>query len=93
VREVFTKVPSTSIAPTLVQDASSQSPVSSNETVVPVMTVKRKAGAQPEPDLFAVSASKNAPKKTPEPPTKRKRTDLAASLGIKIKKKPVKSLV
>lgn len=91
VREVFSKVPTTSAGPsssTAGPSTSPATPASSEATI----TVKRKAGALPEPDDILSTKSK-APPKPVEPPAKRKKTDLAASLGIKIKKKPVKSLV
>lgn len=89
VREVFSKVP----APTTV--GASRSTPEAGPSSEPTITVKRKAGALPDRDDLSRpgSSSVAGSSKAVEPPPKRKKTDLAASLGIKIKKKPVKSLV
>lgn len=79
VRQVFSKVP-----------ASTSAAGPSSE---PTITVKRKAGALPDKEISTQATPVAGPSKTAEPPAKRKKTELAASLGIKIKKKPVKSLV
>jgi len=81
VREVFSKVPSTSTSQAGPSNASSEE----------VITVKRKAGAPPEPSSLLTSSASSKP--AGPPPAKRQKGNLAASLGIKIKKKEVKSLV
>ncbi|KAG8922625.1 hypothetical protein FRC01_013798 [Tulasnella sp. 417] len=89
VREVFSKVPASSTA------GPSRSAPEAGPSSEPTITVKRKAGALPDQDDLPRlgTSSASVASKAVEPPAKRKKADLAASLGIKIKKKPVKSLV
>ncbi|KAG8995079.1 hypothetical protein FRB90_000282 [Tulasnella sp. 427] len=89
VREVFSKLPASSTA------GPSRSTAEAEPSSEPTITVKRKAGALPDKDnlLQPSTSSVTGASKPSEPPAKRKKTDLASTLGIKIKKKPVKSLV
>ncbi|KAG8899590.1 hypothetical protein FRB99_006565 [Tulasnella sp. 403] len=82
VREVFSKVPSTSSGASASTSGSSSSAV----------TVKRKAAVLGDTDGPLRPSASTVPK--PDPPAKKKREELAASLGIKIvKKQPKKALV
>lgn len=101
VREVFSKVPGVAAVPSAPEDDSpeeSNTPNGSTSVLPPpTVTVKRKATAQPGLDDFmSVISTIPTTSKSAEPPVKRKKNDLASSLGIKIKKKAapsVKSLV
>jgi len=101
VREVFSKVPSSLTGASVVsptsqeeEDNAPDTPATSITPLAPTVTVKRKAAAQPDFDDFQTVKPITAKKNT-EPPAKRKKNDLAASLGIKIvkKKAPAKALV
>lgn len=111
VQDVFSKVPmagpSSAIKPLPPADSNdsanstSDHEASTSEAPPPptvTVTVKRKATARPDMDDFTFTKP-NLPstsKPAGEPAAKRKKNDLASSLGIKIKKKTgpaVKSLV
>jgi hypothetical protein len=96
VREVFSKLPVTltpeastsSSAPNT--PATSVDPEASPSPAIPTITVKRKADSQ-KPDLATLLAgdsplSVTAPKTSMPPPAKKRKADLASSLGIKLVK-------
>jgi len=101
VRQVFSKVPAPIAGPSANPSQSStannadgvpDTPATSAQST-PTLTVKRKAAAQPEFEFKVPSASIST--KDAAPVIKRKKTDLGASLGVRIvkKKAAVKSLV